>query len=104
MKRSDLIDVSDTDPWERSTEADPLDPPVILATGVRATLNIAPFFRSASSGEPGDTETLQALMTCDPTDLKYHDLVVDETTGQSGMSSGRFNSPASRALTTFRLS
>jgi hypothetical protein len=83
VKRSDQIDVSDTDPWERLTEASPLDPPLILATGVRASLNIGPFNRAASSGEPGDTETLYALMTCDPTDLTFHDLVLDETTGQT---------------------
>lgn len=82
VKRSDQIDVSQTDPWERSTEEEPLEPPLILATGIRATLNVAPFFRSASSGEPGDTEKVDALLTCDPTDLTFHDLVLDETTGQ----------------------
>src|SRR5215207_676030 len=82
VKRSDQIDVSDTDPWERSSEETPLDPPLILATGVRAALDIGPFLRAATSGAPGDTETLEVLLSCDPTDLKYHDLVLDETTGQ----------------------
>jgi hypothetical protein len=82
VKRLDQIDVSETDPWERSTEADPLDPPFIVAAGIRAALNVAPFFRSAGSGEPGDTETVDALLMCDPVDLKYHDLVFDEKTGR----------------------
>lgn len=82
IKRSDQIDVSDTDPWERSTNSTPLGPPFILATGVRAALNVTPFLRSAASGDPGDTESVEALLTCDPTDLTFHDLVLDETTGQ----------------------
>jgi hypothetical protein len=82
VKRSDQIDVSDTDPWERSSEETPLDPPFILATGVRAALNVTPFFRSARSEAPGDTETVEALLMCDPTELSFHDLVQDETTGQ----------------------
>ena len=82
VKRSDQIDVSDSDPWERSSEAAALDPPLILATGVRAALNVTPFFRSAREEAPGETETVEALLTCDPTDISFHDLVEDETTGQ----------------------
>jgi hypothetical protein len=81
IKRLDNIDVSDTDPWERSSEATPLDPPFIIATGVRAALDIEPFIRSAGSEAPGDTETVSILMSCDPTDMNFRDLVLDETTG-----------------------
>jgi hypothetical protein len=81
VKRADNIDVSDTDPWERSTESAPLGPPLIIATGVRAALDISQFVRSGGSGPPGDTETLSILMSCDPTDLNFRDVVLDETTG-----------------------
>jgi hypothetical protein len=81
VKRPDNIDVSDTDPWERSSEATPLDAPLIIATDIRAALDIEPFIRSGRSDAPGDTETLSILMSCDPVDLNFRDLVLDQETG-----------------------
>ena len=67
-------DSSDVDPWERE------DAPASesLASGVRADISI----NTGRSHGPGDTQTLEFLLICDPTALTFHDQVIDEKTGQ----------------------
>lgn len=50
-----------------------------IATGVRAVINTTD--QGAASGRPGDTEEIQYRVVCDPTDMTYKDVVIDEPTG-----------------------
>jgi hypothetical protein len=69
-------DLSDVDPWERN----PTDPGrQDIATGVPADIGI----NTGRSGGPGDTQTLEFILACDPTDLTFRDTVIDERTGAS---------------------
>ena len=47
-----------------------------IATGVRAVIRIA----TGSTVGPGDSERIDYILLCDPTDLHYLDRVVDEAT------------------------
>jgi hypothetical protein len=84
IKRAELATESDRDPWERddpdTEETDESGPGEIdtLATGVRADISI----NQGRSGGPGDTQTIEFLLICDPTELSFRDLVIDESTGQ----------------------
>lgn len=65
---------TERDQWDETPE----DPSNLIASGVRATIKVN--FQTARSGGPGDTETVEFLLMCDPTDLTYNDIVVDEAT------------------------
>lgn len=69
-------DASDIDPWERSAAA---TAPEIIATRVRADIAV----NGGRSGGPGDTETVEFLMICDPTDLNFRDTIADDKTGET---------------------
>lgn len=79
IKRSPTGSVSERDPWERTSNVAALPAPATIASGVRADISIGR--GSGRSGGPGDTETIEFSLVCDPTDLSYSDLVVDERTG-----------------------
>lgn len=68
-------DLSDVDPWDRTPTAGG----ETIAAGVRAVIDSP----SGQEGGPGDTETLQFTLMCDPTDVTFRDTIVDETTGES---------------------
>lgn len=66
-------DRSETDPWDQPTPSDW----TTVKAGVRATISDA----SGRSGQPGDTETTDFRLQCDPVGLNYADRVTDEKTG-----------------------
>jgi hypothetical protein len=74
VKRADLVDVSETEPWEPDTPT-PTASTIATAVGADISLNLG------RSGTPGDTETIEYMLICDPTDLSFRDLVIDEATG-----------------------
>lgn len=84
VQRTDLTEDSETDPWERDDPDTPTEDesvpsqPEIIASEIPADIG----FPVGRAGGPGQTETLEFPLACDPTDLTFRDTVVDEKTGQ----------------------
>jgi hypothetical protein len=77
VHRTALEDVSGRDPWEPDTPIDPAPEETTIATQVPADISL----NLGRSGGPGDTETVEFQLLCDPTDLSFRDTVSDDTTG-----------------------
>jgi hypothetical protein len=75
--RVPILEESGRDPWEPDTPDSPAPEGETIATLVPADISL----NLGRSGGPGDTETVEFMLICDPTDLSFRDRVVDDTTG-----------------------
>jgi hypothetical protein len=71
IQRPQATDLGE-DIWERSPAGDPAP---TVASNIRA--NIEPNRLQAAG--PGETQTAALIMSCDPCDLTFRDLITDQT-------------------------
>lgn len=69
-------DLSNVEPWG----GDAIPDPTVAAEDVRAVINVSVSLVAGATG-PGDSESVRFTLLCDPVDLNYQDVVLDQVTG-----------------------